>query len=195
MSQEDNNYNKLEELSGSDYQIVGDEPNIIGWTVKNENDTEIGKVNELLFDPASRAVRYLIIALDESITPERKKEVAIPIGIAHLHISDDEVVLPNIHSDQFSSLPQYEKDNFGHNTEVYIREIVGSPAALRIEESIVDYDREKFYDHHHFDRANFYRRGGLANGPVDRLPSDSIDSDYPTDQDGNDDNTKNRRPF
>jgi len=167
MSKEDHNYNKLEELSGSDYQIVGDEPNIIGWTVKNENDTPIGKVKELLFDPASRAVRYLIITLDETILTEAEKEVVVPIGIAHLHISDDEVVLPNIHPDQLISLPRYERDTFGHDTEVYIREVIGSPAALRIEESIVDYDRDKFYDHHHFDRTNFYKRGGSANNPVD----------------------------
>ncbi|WP_158542108.1 PRC-barrel domain-containing protein [Pedobacter chinensis] len=185
MSQEDNNYNKLEELSGSDYQIVGDEPNIIGWTVKNENDTSIGKVKELLFDPGSRAVRYLIITLDESILTEEEKEVAVPIGIAHLHTSDDEVVLPNIHPDQLISLPRYERDTFGHDTEVYIREVIGSPAALRIEESIVDYDRERFYEHHHFDRANFYRRGGLANGPFDTSSQESTTN--PPGQTGDDD--------
>lgn len=35
---EHNTYRNLQELTGSDFQIVEDQPNIIGWEVKNERN-------------------------------------------------------------------------------------------------------------------------------------------------------------
>jgi hypothetical protein len=83
----------------------------------------------------------------------------IPIGLAHLHTSADEVVLPNIHIDQFNALPNYEQGAIGPDTEMYIRSVIGSPAALRIEETISEFDQNQFYMHHHFDKERFYERG------------------------------------
>ena len=155
----ENTYRSLQELSKSDYQIVGGEPNIIGWEVENENGTFIGEVKELLFDPETQAVRYMIIDLAENGMHLDHKHVMIPIGLAHLHVSGDEVTLPNIHIDQFNALPDYELTKVGPETEVYIRSIIGSPAALRIEESISEFDQNAFYTHHHFDKDRFYQRG------------------------------------
>jgi sporulation protein YlmC with PRC-barrel domain len=63
MEQQGNTNNYLEELSKSDFEIVENEPNIIGWKVINENGTYIGEIKELLFDNQTNAVRYLIIDL------------------------------------------------------------------------------------------------------------------------------------
>lgn len=158
---EQNTYRYLRELTGSNFQIVDDEPNIIGWEVKNENGTYIGEVEELLFDPNTNAVRYLIVDLDDNGMNLDNKSVMIPLGIAHLHTSDDEVVLPGLHADQYNALPAYEKDQIGPELEVQIRAIIGSPAALRMEETIVEFDQNHFYNHHHFDKGRFYQRGGL----------------------------------
>jgi hypothetical protein len=160
---EQNTYRYLQELSGSDYQIVDGEPNITGWKVKSESDSYIGEVKDLLFDPQTRAVRYLIVDLENNGMNLGQKKVMIPIGIAHLHVSDDEVVLPNVHLDQFNALPPYEEDKIGPETEVYIREVIGSPAALRIEEKIVQFDQDTFYAHQHFDQQKFYQRGSQLN--------------------------------
>src|SRR5215217_4441915 len=97
---EQNTYRYLQELSGSNFQLVDEEPNIIGWEVKNESGTYIGEVEELLFDPQSRAVRYLVVDLEDNGMNLEHKKVMIPLGIAHLHTSDDEVVLPGLHLDQ-----------------------------------------------------------------------------------------------
>ncbi len=53
MAFEENEYrsNHLEELSGSDYEIVDGEPDINGWDVIDHNGQKIGEVDELLFDP------------------------------------------------------------------------------------------------------------------------------------------------
>lgn len=149
----------LRPLADSDYQIIEGEPNIFGWNVKSENGTSIGKVVDLLYDNQSNAVRYLIIDLSESDVGIGDKKVMVPIGIAHLHTENDEVILPSLHFDQFRALPHYQLDQVNANTEMQVRLVIGSPAALRIEDSIVEYDVREFYNHHHFDRGRFYARG------------------------------------
>lgn len=162
---EDNIYRALQELSGSDFQIVDEEPNIIGWEVKTETGVYIGEVIELLFDPHTYAVRYFVIDLEDNGMNLGGKKVMIPLGIAHLHSSDDEVVLPGLHVDQFNALPEYNKQQLGPEIEVHIRSIIGSPAALRIEDSIAEFDQQTFYAHHHFDRGRFYQRSTSVQSP------------------------------
>ena len=162
---EQNTYRYLQELSGSDFQIVDEEPNIIGWEVKSESGVYIGEVKELLFDPQTYAVRYLVVDLEENGMNLGDKKVLIPLGIAHLHISDDEVVLPGLHIEQFNALPAYDKDQLGPELEVQIRSIIGSPAALRLEDSITAFDQNEFYKHHNFEKEKFYQRGGTQQVP------------------------------
>ncbi len=156
---EQHNYVQLKSLKDSDFQIVDGEPNIIGWEVKNEANAYLGKVRDLLFEPQSRAVRYLIVDLGDNGMNLGDKKVMIPIGIAHLQSSGDEVVLPNVHVEQFNTLPNYDENKTVPATEIQIRQIIGSPAALRIEESISEFDQNQFYTHHHFDKERFYQRG------------------------------------
>ena len=168
---EQHTYKYLQGLLDSDYQIVDGEPNIIGWEVKSETGNYLGEVNDLLFDPQSNAVRYLIVDLDNNGMGLDDKKVMIPIGIAHLHTSDDEVVLPNVHTEQFNALPNYVDGEIGPATEVQVREIIGSPAALRLEDQTVEFDRQQFYSHQHFDRGHFYQRGG---DPSRRVQQETI---------------------
>ena len=160
---EQHSYRYLQSLVDSDFQIVDGEPNIIDWDVKNENGTFVGKIKDLLFDAQTRAVRYLIIDLNDNGMGMDDKKVMIPIGIAHLHTSYDEVVLPNIHIDQYRALPAYEAEKIGPDTEVRTRQVIGSPAALRIEEETAQFDQDQFYSHHHFNKQDFFRRGGNPN--------------------------------
>lgn len=80
----------LVKLSDSDYEIVDGEPDIEGWDVKNELGQKIGDVHDLLFDPQSRKVRYIIVDLDDNeLELDTDKKVLIPIGIAELYESDE----------------------------------------------------------------------------------------------------------
>ena len=153
MEQKNITYSNLEELSGSDYKLTDGEADIKGWPVRNEGGTSVGKVLDLLFDPANNAVRYIIIGLNDL-----DKTVIIPIGIANLGEDINEVILPDIHQDQYTALPQYITGEVTHETEAQIRNVIGSPAALRMEETIVEIDRENFYKHHHFDKPDFLNR-------------------------------------
>lgn len=152
-------YSNLEELSNSSYELTKGEADIRGWKVKNEAGANVGKVRDLLFDPENNAVRYTIIDLDHLGTDLEEKTVLIPIGLVRLSEDKDELILPDIHLDQFKALPQYIIGEVTHELEDKIRQVIGSPAALRMEETIVEIDRENFYKHHHFDKGNLIHRG------------------------------------
>lgn len=82
----ENKYDHLVELGGSGYEIVEGEPNIKGWTVKSEGGKKIGTVDELLFEPVTRKVRYLVVDLDDNkMGVNEDKKVLVPIGIASLY--------------------------------------------------------------------------------------------------------------
>lgn len=148
----------LAPLKGIDYQVKDGQPDILGWNVKNESGAGIGTIDDLLFDPQSNAVRYLIIDLSSSELTLEPKKVMIPIGIAQLNQAEDEVILPNLHLDQYHALPAFQDQEVSGDTEIQIRQIIGSPAALRMEETIIAYDRDTFYQHQHFDHGKFYDR-------------------------------------
>lgn len=97
MAIEEKKYGHLTELGGSDYEIVDGEPDIRGWKVKNETGQLIGTVEDLLFEPQSQQVRYIIVDLDDAdFGIEDDKKIAIPIGLAslydgnHIQASNDE---------------------------------------------------------------------------------------------------------
>jgi len=153
------NYSNLEELSNSSYQLTEGEADIRGWRARNEAGVFVGKVRDLLFDPEQNAVRYLIIDLDNMGTDVEEKAVLIPIGLAALADDKDEVILPDIHLDQYRALPPYIITEVTHQMEDKIRDVIGSPAALRMEETIMEIDRANFYRHHHFNKSNILNRG------------------------------------
>jgi len=154
----ENTYRHLQGLYDSNFQIVEGEPNIIGWKVYSEAGAYLGQVKDLLFDSGSRAVRYIVMSLQDNGMNLGDKKMMVPIGIAELHADRDEITLPNVHQEQFDALPDYDQDNIGPDTEIYIRSVIGSPAALRIEEEIVQFDQDNFYTHQHFDKDRFYDR-------------------------------------
>src|ERR1700710_2009725 len=82
--------NRLLELGGSNCEIADDEPDIIGWDVRNSQGKKIGEVDELLFDPQSRSVRYLVVDLDDNELDLENddRRVLIPIGLAELYRDD-----------------------------------------------------------------------------------------------------------
>ena len=157
MAFEENSYDHLAELGGSKFEIVNGEPNITGWKVKTEDGLKVGKVDDLLFNPASQKVRYMIINFSgNELHLESNRQVVIPIGVADLY-SDDEyqrsvisttstehlprdhhydpaldgdvVVLPGVTIAQLNSLPLYEKKHLSPAIERAIKKIFEIPAA------------------------------------------------------------------
>ena len=170
-NEKENDYNHLEELGGSDYEIAEGEPNIKGWQVKNSAGMICGEVDELLFNPASRKVRYMVIDLEDNEVNLQSKKVLVPIGIANLHEKEDNVILSGITTEQLQELPDYLKGKITPETESRIRNLltgVGSTGLGGAGQYTAH--KEGFYEHDHFNEEKFY--GGRRTSAKDPAATD-----------------------
>jgi sporulation protein YlmC with PRC-barrel domain len=142
--------NRLEELSGSKFEIVAGQPDIRHWKVEDLQGRKIGKVEDLLFNPQSRKVRYLVINLSGNTVGITERKVLFPIGIAILHEKNDTVLLPEITPAHISALPFYEKGVIiTPETEMEIRHIFLAPGTQNTNDG-------DFYGHDQFNQDKFY---------------------------------------
>ncbi|MGQ7854479.1 PRC-barrel domain-containing protein [Pedobacter sp. WC2501] len=166
-------YVNLDELSNSSYKIVEGQADITHWPVVDESGTTVGKVRDLLFDASQDAIRYIIVDLDKTVAGIEEKAVLIPIGYANLAENSKEVVVPVMSEQQYASMPRYIIGEVTRETEMKIRSAIGSPAALRIEEEIMEMDHPEFYKHHHFDRGNIISKGVGSISPETQFSAES----------------------
>lgn len=148
----------MEELKHSDFEIVPGEPDVTDWEVINTNGDKIGDVDDVLFDPQARKVRYLIIDMEiNTLMLENPYQVLIPIGLAVIDENEGQVILHDITEAQLNALPKYEKDKVTPEYEMAIRKIV--------EEKVVIWpadDWKNFYEHDHFTENKFFRKNDNA---------------------------------
>lgn len=106
---EDTDDYNLQELSESDYEIVEDQPEIFGWDVKDTHRNKVGEVYELLFNPDTRKVRYIVVDMESNDANLEEGRVLIPIEIADFDLENDEVKLPGVSITNLLALPLYER--------------------------------------------------------------------------------------
>lgn len=209
--EEENKYNRLEELNGSNYQIVEGEPDITGWDVIDGQGRKIGEVEDVLFDTQTRDVRYIIVNLGENeLDIDEDKKVLVPIGIAELRNEydnnsletdtinevgvnedavdkeeafDEEIVfLPSVTAEQLLALPAYDKDSLSPDYETGLRNVFEPP----VNGAIVVYEPDTFYTHEHFNNKIYPRNDSSTSGQ-------SGESDIQRDDDEEDASTDRTR--
>ena len=154
MANEDiTSYRYLEELSGSNYEIADGEPDIKGWDIKDNLGAKLGRVDELLFNPSTQKVRYIIAALDGRVFGIEHKKVMIPVGLAELHEKHDDVYLQGITVTQLASAPDYLKSKLTPEYEAIVRNVFDSGA-----DPAQVYDEQTFYEHDHYNERNLFGR-------------------------------------
>ena|SRR5687768_2354142 len=164
----ENNKKRLQELKGSDYKIVDEQPDIKGWPIYDAQHQKLGEVEDLLFDRELRKVRYIIADLDDNEVDMDAKEVLIPIGIAELHETDDEVILPGVTSSQLSALPEYNDDRDltdADENAIFASFSGGSSSTIETGTGL-NSDR---YNNDHFDDQRIYRN---RNKEANRIVGD-----------------------
>lgn len=142
-------YRRLEELDGSDYEIADGEPHVKGWDIRDNLNAKIGEVHDLLFNPASQKVRYLIADLEAKVFGIENRRILIPIGLAELHETANEVYLPGIAISQLAAAPSYYKGELTAENEILTRQTLDDTDV---------YDEQTFYEHDHYNERNFYGR-------------------------------------
>ncbi|TDE15578.1 PRC-barrel domain-containing protein [Dyadobacter psychrotolerans] len=152
-----NENERLEELGGSDFEIVDGHPDIRGWQVQDINGNYVGEADELIFDKTSRKVLYIVVDLDGNEIDLKSKKVLVPIGLATLHENEDEVILAELASLRLNNLPEYTKGNITPQMEATIHHtFTGLAAAIAAGETSYQSHPEDFYKHEHFEHGRFY---------------------------------------
>lgn len=201
MSAEENQYNHLEELNGSNYQIVEGEPDITGWDVIDQQGRKIGDVDDVLFDPQTREVRYIIVDLeDNELDIDNDKKVLVPIGIAELRGEYDE---DSTETDTITEIDRTEDniddeqdDDTSDEEVVYLPTVTAeqllalpgyekgnlSPeneTTIRnvfeppVADTVVLYQPDTFYTHDHFNNKIYPKRNSQVSDELDRNDLDS----------------------
>ena len=149
-------HRRLQELDRSDFEIVQGEPDIRGWDVKNSRGQKIGEVEELIVDAQQKKVRYMVVDLDDNELKLDHKKVLVPIGLAQLHEKDDDVILPYVQGEQFTSLTAYDKNSLTPEVERRVCSTFG-----RNNETLGTTNSEEhhpeFYQHDYFNDDNLYK--------------------------------------
>ena len=157
---------RLRELRGSDYTIAKGQPDIRGWDVRDAQGRKFGVVHDLIFDIRANKVRYMVLnILDTRELELEKRTVMVPIGMAELDPTDNDVLLPAVTPFQLRALPRYDKTNLGAKAERDISTVFGrntlgatqSNTTTSAQQNDADVD-ESFYNHEHFNEDNMYRR-------------------------------------
>lgn len=190
MKQQAENY-RLLELRGSGYEIVDEQPDIIGWSIRDTQGRKLGVVEDLLFDPDLGKVRYIIASTRGNDFDLEGRKLLVPIGVAQLHEKDDDVVLPSVTAWQLRALPVYRKDRLTRTEEQEIFTIFSAagPAVT---------DNTDLYGHQYYNHDNLYRnrRTGQRDQPIERnfRRRENVDTSYQANQyDGSDTNQRTAR--
>ena len=148
---ENNPLDHLQELSNSDYEIRDGQSDITGWSVYNSERAKIGEVQDLLFDPEARKVRYIVLELQANAQDvlDGDRNVLIPIGVAELRSGDEQVIIPLASAEPLTGLPSYQAGNLTSETETRTRQIFEGG-------STAPYEHPQFYEHAHFNEDRFY---------------------------------------
>lgn len=80
-----------------EYEVADGYPEVRGWEVRDKADRSIGRVHDLLVDVEALRVRYLDVDLAPTFAAtEADRRVLIPVEIADLDGTGDQVQLPGI---------------------------------------------------------------------------------------------------
>ncbi len=154
MATNENEGKRLQRLKHSNYEVADGEPDIRGWDVKNAEGKTIGEVDELIFDVQSLKVRYMVVDLDDNDFDLDNRHVLIPIGLAELHKSDDDVIVPGVTAKQLALLPTYQ-DEITSSDETTIRDtFAGIGTAGLGAAALTGGNAADFYAHEHFNQDN-----------------------------------------
>lgn len=151
---------RLEELKG--FQVAEGDQDIRGWKVKTPDGKTIGKVEELIVDPAERRVRYVEIKVDRKVLGiDDDRHILVPIGTARIEDDGNDVLLDRLPAQGLAGVPAYNRGPITRDYETALREYYGATA--------VD-SASEYYRHDLYNDDGFRRKAGDVNDDRSALP-------------------------
>jgi uncharacterized protein (TIGR02271 family) len=90
-----------------DYEVASSERDVRGWTVITADGEPVGRVTDLIVDPAQMKVRYIEAAPSSSGTAEQSGGVLVPVEAADLDDDSRSVIIHGMTLTQIAALPRY----------------------------------------------------------------------------------------
>ena len=132
---------RLEELKG--FQVAEGDHDIRGWEVRTPDDRKIGKVEELIVDPAERRVRYIEVKVDrKALGFDEDRHILVPIGAARIKEDGHDVLIERLPAQGLAGAPPYTRGPITRDYETSLRNYYGATAAG----AAADYYRDDLYD-------------------------------------------------
>lgn len=163
-------------------RVADDMPDVRGWEVVGGDGATIGRVTELMVDPAAGRVRYLEITTDG---PSGSRRVHLPVGLARIDEARDAVLVPTVTTTAVAAMTTVSDRAITRDYEVAVRRsILGAadaPADARADAADAQAadeagaagdaldDDAAFYAHEAYDDRRFAapRRAGDARSDDD----------------------------
>lgn len=147
---------RLEELKG--FKVSEGDSDIRGWAVKTPDGRKVGKVEELIVDPAERRVRYMEIKADRKVLGiDDDRHILVPIGAARLDEKGNDVLLERLPAQGLAGVPVWKRGPITREYETALRNYYGAAAV----DSSPDYYGDDLYS----DKG--FRRTSTADGKAD----------------------------
>ncbi len=133
-----------------DYKVADGDPDIRGWDVKTPDGQRLGKVEELIADPAAERVRYMEVTLDGKAAGGGEDRLTlIPIGTARLNDDTNTVTINRAPTGGFAGVPPYSRDRLTRNYETALCAVYGTSDTANSTSG-------GFYDNDLYDDRSFY---------------------------------------
>ncbi|HEX6576318.1 MAG TPA: PRC-barrel domain-containing protein [Gemmatimonadaceae bacterium] len=132
---------RLEELKG--FQVAEGDHDIRGWEVRTPDGNKIGKVEELIVDPAERRVRYMEVKVDhKALGFDNDRHILVPIGAARIKEDGKDVLIERLPAQGLAGAPPYTRGPITRDYETQLRHYYGATAAP----TAGDYYKDDLYD-------------------------------------------------
>lgn len=130
-----------------DFQVAEGDPDIRGWDVRTPDGKKIGKVEELIVDPAERRARYMELKVDRDVlNVDDDRHILVPIGTARVREDGHDVLIERLPALGLMGAPIYKRGPITREYETSLREYYGATVAPSTEEYYKDelYSDERF---------------------------------------------------
>jgi photosynthetic reaction center H subunit len=152
-----------------DFRVSEGDPDVRGWEVQAGDGSQLGRVGELMIDPAAMKVRYLEVEVDPALVAGGRR-VLVPIGHARVERDRDCVVVDQLRAEDLASHPAYDRERLDYEAErtvqgAFSHGLFGETVRADLAADARDRSREAFYSGPSFDEERFYasRRGRVVD--------------------------------
>jgi len=109
-----------------EYDVAGGEPDIRGWPLVDTNGRRAGTIEDLLFDPDEKKVRYALLRPQGQPTAPL---TPIPVGLLEIAGDTQEVHTPTLSRDDLQALPPYYPGHFNRPEEDLVLQTIATRLA------------------------------------------------------------------